>query len=148
MAVNAPVIERVLPTHAEGIPVNRGFVPQTVSYDGDPIEVFLLGPAVAGGTVVPSVVVGFMSAREGNDEHPIVIVSPRSAEEWRAQSVTDADKRKILSCVDGSRRHSPGRSLQVYGWGTAPQGHAFIEITHAFFRECRREPGKECELRR
>jgi hypothetical protein len=38
MGANARTIDRMIPTDVGGYPVNYGFVPQTVSYDGDPFE--------------------------------------------------------------------------------------------------------------
>jgi hypothetical protein len=42
MTVNARAIDRVMPHEVGGYPVNYGFVPQTVSYDGDPFDVLVL----------------------------------------------------------------------------------------------------------
>ena len=46
--------------------MNYGFVPQTVSYDGDPFDVLVLGPALPGGELTIGVIVGvmFMGRRE------------------------------------------------------------------------------------
>jgi hypothetical protein len=41
---NARAIDRVMPSEIGGYPVNYGFVPQTISYDGDPFDVLVLGP--------------------------------------------------------------------------------------------------------
>jgi hypothetical protein len=38
MAKNAHAIDRMIPEDVGGYPVNYGFVPQTVSYDGDPFD--------------------------------------------------------------------------------------------------------------
>ena len=57
---NARAIDRVIPEDVGGYPVNYGFVPQTISYDGDPFDVLVLGPPLAGGTMVRGVVVGLM----------------------------------------------------------------------------------------
>jgi hypothetical protein len=44
MRANARAIDRVMPESVGGYPVNHGFVPQTVSYDGDPFDALVLGP--------------------------------------------------------------------------------------------------------
>ncbi|HEU4687205.1 MAG TPA: inorganic diphosphatase, partial [Vicinamibacterales bacterium] len=44
MAKHQRAIDRVIPEDPGGYPVNYGFVPQTVSYDGDPFDVLVLGP--------------------------------------------------------------------------------------------------------
>ena len=38
LARNALAIDRVMPESVGGYPVNYGFVPQTISYDGDPFD--------------------------------------------------------------------------------------------------------------
>ena len=54
MRANALAIDRVMPEEVGGYPVNYGFVPQTVSYDGDPFDVLVLGPALPGGDWCPA----------------------------------------------------------------------------------------------
>ena len=46
-----------------GYPVNYGFVPQTISHDGDPFDVLVLGPSLTGGELVRGVIVGLMAWR-------------------------------------------------------------------------------------
>ena len=50
MRTNARAINRMIPVDIGGYPVNYGFVPQTVSYDGDPFDALVLGPPLPGGT--------------------------------------------------------------------------------------------------
>ena len=57
---NARAIDRVMPPEVGGYPVNYGFVPQTISYDGDPFDILVLGPPLEGGRVVRGVIVGLM----------------------------------------------------------------------------------------
>ena len=52
MRHNRRAIDRVMPASIGGYPVNYGFVPQTISYDGDPFDILVLGPAATGGTIV------------------------------------------------------------------------------------------------
>jgi inorganic pyrophosphatase len=53
-------IDRVMPDSVGGYPVNYGFVPQTVSYDGDPFDALVLGPPLPGATTVRGAIVGLM----------------------------------------------------------------------------------------
>src|SRR5262245_10271829 len=52
LATNARRLDRMIPEQVGGYPVNYGFVPQTVSYDGDPFDALVLGPPLEGGTIV------------------------------------------------------------------------------------------------
>ena len=78
MGANRREIDRVLPEDVGGYPVNYGFVPQTVSYDGDPFDALVLGPALRGGDVVRGVVVGLMRMNDekGADSKVVVSSSP------------------------------------------------------------------------
>src|SRR5688572_23382125 len=60
MRANARAVDRVIPQDVGGYPVNYGFVPQTVSYDGDPFDALVLGPPLPGGRMVRGVIVGVM----------------------------------------------------------------------------------------
>ncbi len=40
---NARAIDRMIPEDVGGYPVNYGFVPQTISYDGDPFDAWSSG---------------------------------------------------------------------------------------------------------
>jgi hypothetical protein len=42
MGANARTIDRVIPESVGGYPVNSGFVPQTVPYDGDPFDALVM----------------------------------------------------------------------------------------------------------
>ena len=48
MRANRRAIDRMIPISIGGYPVNYGFVPQTVSYDGDPFDVLGTRPAASG----------------------------------------------------------------------------------------------------
>ena len=41
MGANRRAIDRMIPVPVGGYPVNYGFVPQTVSYDGDPFDILV-----------------------------------------------------------------------------------------------------------
>jgi hypothetical protein len=60
IARNRREVTRVIPEDVGGYPVNYGFVPQTMSYDGDPFDGLVLGPALPGGTLVRGAIVGIL----------------------------------------------------------------------------------------
>ena len=60
MERNGRVVDRVIPEDIGGYPVNYGFVPQTISYDGDPFDALVVGPSIPGGQFVRGVIVGRM----------------------------------------------------------------------------------------
>jgi len=60
IGANQLEVDRVLPPELVGYPINYGFVPQTISYDGDPFDILVLGPPIAAGTMVKGKIVGLM----------------------------------------------------------------------------------------
>src|SRR5688572_23644570 len=60
MAKHERAIDRMIPESLGGYPINYGIVPQTVSYDGDPFDVLVLGPPIEGGSMVRGQPAGLM----------------------------------------------------------------------------------------
>ncbi len=136
MKANARAIDRVMPAEIGGYPVNYGFVPQTVSYDGDPFDVLVLGPALPGGALVPAVIVGvmFMEDEKGLDSK--VVTSPVDGSGRPRYALSAADRKRIGGYFARYKRHEPGKVSKVPGWGSPADGLAHVQTAHAFFREC------------
>jgi inorganic pyrophosphatase len=136
MKANARAIDRVMPPEIGGYPVNYGFVPQTVSYDGDPFDVLVLGPALPGGKLVPGVIVGvmFMEDEKGLDSK--VVTSPVDAGGRPRYSLSPADRKRIGGYFARYKQHEPGKFSKVPGWGSPADGLAHVQTARAFFREC------------
>src|SRR5688572_9240957 len=146
MKTNARFIDRVMPNEVGGYPVNYGFVPQTVSYDGDPFDILVLGPALPGGKVVRGVAVGvmFMEDEKGLDSK--VVVSPLDSAGRPRYQLTSADQERIGDYFARYKKHESGKFSKVPGWGTTAEGLAFVQTTHEFFRQCGKTTGS-CALR-
>ena len=146
MKTNARFIDRVMPPDVGGYPVNYGFVPQTVSYDGDPFDILVLGPALPGGKVIRGVSVGvmFMEDEKGLDSK--VVVSELDRTFKPRYQLTSADKKKIGDFFARYKKHESGKFSKVPGWGTAAEGLAFARTANAFFRQCAQTVGP-CVLR-
>jgi inorganic pyrophosphatase len=146
MRANARVVDRVMPIEVGGYPVNYGFVPQTVSYDGDPFDVLVLGPPLPGGHLVRGVVVGlmFMEDEKGLDSK---VVLSRTHDGRPLHALTAADQQRIGDYFKRYKDHEPGKFSKVPGWGSVADGHAHITTTHFFFRECRQRAGLPCPIK-
>ena len=144
MGANRRAIDRMIPADIGGYPVNYGFVPQTVSYDGDPFDALVLGPALPDGSLVRGVIVGvmFMEDEKGLDSK--VVLSPAATDGRPLYEVTDAVRREIGGYFERYKQHEPGGFSKVPGWGTKAEGLAYVSMTHAFFRECRRRAATSC----
>ena len=146
MAANARRLDRVIPEQLGGYPVNYGFVPQTVSYDGDPFDALVLGPAIEGGTTVTGVIVGLMQMEDEKGLDSKVVLAPVDTAGEPRYALTPADRNRIGGFFDVYKRHEPNAFSRVGGWGDANAGRAFVRTTHAFFRECRDRGGRACRL--
>lgn len=146
MADNARKVDRVMPESLGGYPVNYGFVPQTVSYDGDPFDVLVLGPALPGGALIRGRIVGLMHMEDekGLDSKVVVVPVDRHLESMTTVPLTD--QTRIGGFFARYKTHEPGKFSKVPGWGSAAEGLAFIKTTHAFYRSCLAATGR-CELR-
>ena len=146
IGTNARAIDRVMPAELGGYPVNYGFVPQTVSYDGDPFDILVLGPALAGGKVIRGISVGVMFMEDERGLDSKVVVSPGGADGRPRYQLTPEDQKRIGGYFARYKLHEPGKFSKVPGWGSAAEGLALVQTTHAFFRECASAKG-ECALR-
>jgi inorganic pyrophosphatase len=146
IAANARAIDRIIPADIGGYPINYGFVPQTVSYDGDPFDALVLGPPIAGGQLVRGVAVGlmFMEDEKGSDSK--VVLSTVDGTGRPQHDLTASIQRDVTDYFRRYKQHDPGAFSRVPGWGSASSGVSLVRLTHAFFRECRSQPGSPCRV--
>jgi inorganic pyrophosphatase len=136
MTANARRIDRVMPEKLGGYPVNYGFVPQSVSYDGDPFDILVLGPALKGGEFVKGVIVGVMFMEDEKGPDSKVVISPVDRTGKPRYSLMPEDMKRIGDYFARYKEHEPGKFSKVFGWGTAAEGLAHVRITHDFFAKC------------
>ena len=146
MKANVRAVDRVMPEKIGGYPVNYGFVPQTVSYDGDPFDILILGPPLPGGQIIRTAVVGLMFMEDEKGLDSKVVTSPLAADGRPRFALSAADRKRIGGYFARYKEHEPGKFSKVPGWGSAADGVAHVRIAHAFFRECRTAAGR-CVLR-
>ena len=148
MAANARAIDRVIAQEIGGYPVNYGFVPQTISYDGDPFDALVLGPALPDGTVVRGVIVGLMHMEDEKGLDSKVVLSPAGADRRPLYSLTAAERDRIAAYFRTYKRLEPGKFSRVPGWASADEGRAYVRTTHGFFERCRSAAGRSCRVTR
>jgi inorganic pyrophosphatase len=135
MAKNAPALDREIPAKIGGYPVNYGIVPQTVSYDGDPFDVLVLGPPIKTGEGVKGVIVGLMHMTDEKGLDSKVVISRVGKDGRPLHQLTDADRKRMADYFNRYKRDDddPETFATVPGWGTAADGLAFVRRTHEFF---------------
>ena len=143
---NRRAIDRVMPRGVGGYPVNYGFVPQTISYDGDPFDILVLGPPLPGGSLVRGTIVGLMHMEDEKGLDSKVVVSPLGGDGRPLYRLTPADQRRIGEYFKHYKEHEPGKFSRVPGWDDATQGRAYVDTTHAFYRECGGRGAAPCRL--
>jgi inorganic pyrophosphatase len=139
MRHNRRAIDRVMPRAVGGYPVNYGFVPQTVSYDGDPFDALVLGPPARGGAIVRGLIVGVMHMEDERGLDSKVVLSPVRAGQPK-YPLTDAERERIGRFFNTYKQHEPERFSRVLGWGLPEDGLAFVRKTHQFFHEAASNP--------
>ncbi len=146
MRANARAIDRVIPESIGGYPVNSGFVPQTVSYDGDPFDALVLGPAVPAGRLVRGVPVGVMYMEDEKGLDSKIVLSRVDASGRPMHQLTAAVQKEIGDYFSQYKSEGQGTWSRVPGWGSAEHGLAFVTTMHAFFRQCAARPNEPCTI--
>ena len=147
IATHQRAIDRMIPEGLGGYPINYGIVPQTVSYDGDPFDVLVLGPPIEGGTLVRGLPVGVMVMEDDHILDSKVVITPLDAAGKPLYQITDDVRREVTSFFNRYKLHEPGASTNVPGWGTKETGLDLVRQTHAFFLRCRGKSG-DCLIAR
>ncbi|MGD1933095.1 MAG: inorganic diphosphatase [Candidatus Phaeomarinobacter sp.] len=115
-------------------PCNYGFVPHTLSLDGDPVDVLVAGtPAVVPGAVMACRPVGvlLMEDEAGMDEK-IIAVPPSRLNTYydSVQNYTDLPK-MLLDQIEHFFNHykalEKDKWVKLNGWGDASQARGLIE---------------------
>ena len=146
MRAGVRAIDRVMPEAVGGYPVNYGFVPQTVSYDGDPFDVLVLGPPIAGGRTVRGVIVGLMLMEDEKGMDSKVVVSRPGRDGNPLHALTSSEQERIGRYFARYKRHEAGKYSKVPGWRSVEEGRAHVATTHAFFLHCRQRTGEPCRI--
>lgn len=146
MAARTRRIDRMMPAEVGGYPINYGFVPQTISYDGDPFDVLVLGPPLTGGRIVRGVAVGLMLMEDEKGADSKVVISMLDAKGTPLHRLTPERQREVADYFARYKKHQPGAFSRVPGWASANDGLSMVRLTHQFFRQCRAAAGSSCAI--
>src|SRR5688572_18617930 len=130
MAAHERRIDRMIAAEIGGYPVNYGFVPQTVSYDGDPFDALVLGPPLPGGHLVAGVIVGVMFMEDEKGVDSKVVLSRLDGNRRPMHHLTADTQQEIAGFFNRYKQHEPGAFSRAPGWGSAAVGLAFVTTTH------------------
>lgn len=127
--LNRREVDRMIPPQLGGYPVNYGFLPRTMSYDGDPADVLVLGPALAGGEVVKGRILAVMLMTDTGEPDPKVVVTPAGTN----HALDEAERARMEQFFNTYKNHD-GKVTKIDGWGTDADALAFIQRTTGFFQ--------------
>src|SRR3989338_7100880 len=114
-------VDRFLHT-AMRYPFNYGFIPNTLSEDGDPIDVLVLSEySVAVGTVIPSVVIGMLDMEDEAGGDVKILAVPHSKidplyGELTMETLSKAIKNKIKHFFENYKTLEPEKWVKIKEW--------------------------------
>jgi inorganic pyrophosphatase len=115
-------------------PGNYGFVPHTLSDDGDPIDVLVANTRpILPGAVINVRPVGVLKMEDdgGGDEKIIAVPSPKLTQRYVAvKNYTDLPRitlEQIQHFFEHYKDLEPGKWVKVLGWGDAAEARSLIE---------------------
>ena len=115
-------VDRFLHT-AMHYPFNYGFIPHTLSQDGDPLDVLVLSDqSVAPGSIVPLNVIGYLDMEDEGGIDPKIVgvpskkVDPFFGEYQDIKDVPESLKAKIKHFFEQMKALEPGKWVKVKGW--------------------------------
>lgn len=107
----------------KGYPANYGFIPNTLSGDGDPVDVLVLSPLpVAPGTVMVAKPIGMLETEdESGQDAKLVAVPPEKVnpEFGKYNDISELPEditEKIRYFFENYKKNEPGKWVKVSGW--------------------------------
>ena len=131
-AAGTLVVDRFLHTPMR-YPGNYGFVPHTLSEDGDPIDVLVANTRpIAPGAVINVRPVGVLKMQDeaGGDEKVIAVPVPKLTKRYEhVMNYTDMPEitlQQIRHFFEHYKDLEPGKWVKVLGWGDAAEAKRMI----------------------
>src|SRR5580698_7229070 len=130
--VGALVVDRFLYTSMR-YPGNYGFIPHTLSGDGDPVDVLIANSrAIAPGAVISVRPVGVlrMEDNEGRDEKIVAVPSAHISARFDGianhSDLPDITVKQIEHFFAHYKDLEPGKWVKILGWGDATEARKLI----------------------
>lgn len=138
---DAIFIDRFLST-AMFYPANYGYIPQTLSEDGDPLDVLVISPyPVVIGSVIRSRPIGvmYMEDEHGIDAKIIAVPHPKLSKLYdNVLNLEDIDKstlNRIQHFFEHYKDLEEGKWVKVHGWGDLEKARAEILKCVGFYED-------------
>jgi inorganic pyrophosphatase len=139
------VVDRFLHTPMR-YPGNYGFVPHTLSDDGDPIDVLVANTRpIIPGAIINVRPIGVLKMQDdgGGDEKIIAVPVPRLTKRYESvYSYTDLPtitREQIQHFFEHYKDLEPGKWVKLIGWGSAEEARQLIVEGHRTRQEIARQ---------
>jgi len=134
------VVDRFLHTPMR-YPGNYGFIPKTLSADGDPCDVLVANtrPLIPGAVIaVKPIGVLLMQDEAGPDEKIIAVPTSKITRRYEqmdeAEQLPEIALRQIQHFFEHYKDLEPGKWVKIVGWGDAAEARRLISEAHARYR--------------
>jgi len=114
-------------------PGNYGFIPHTLSGDGDPCDVIVANTrAIVPGAVMSCRIVGVLKMEDeaGQDEKLLAVPSSKLTKRYEhVKNYSDLPQitlKQIEHFFEHYKDLEPGKWVKVLGWGDAKEAHQFV----------------------
>jgi len=125
-------VDRFMST-AMHYPTNYGYVPQTISGDGDPVDVLVITPVpLIPGVVVPCRPIGILKMQDEAGEDGKVLAVPVDKilaiyTQWqKPEDLNPLRLKTIAHFFQHYKDLEPGKWVKISGWGDADQARKII----------------------
>ena len=125
----------------KGYPANYGFIPDTLSGDGDPVDVLVLSPLpVVPGVVIKAKPIGMLETEDesGQDAKLVAVPSEKANPEFgKYNDISELPKEiteKIKYFFENYKKNEPGKWVKVSGWKGKKEAIEEIEKGIANFK--------------
>lgn len=115
-------VDRFMPT-AMYYPANYGFVPNTLSGDGDPVDVLVITPVpVQAGTLIRARAVGVLNMEDesGQDRKILALPIKKSCQQLahidKLEDVPEILRKSIVHFFEQYKALEPGKWVKISGW--------------------------------
>lgn len=137
----ALVVDRFLHTPMR-YPGNYGFIPKTLSADGDPCDVLIANsrPLIPGAVIaVRPIGVLLMQDEAGPDEKIIAVPTSKITRRYdqvdEAKQLPEIALKQIQHFFEHYKDLEPGKWVKIAGWGDATEARRLIGEAHARYKE-------------
>lgn len=107
----------------KGYPANYGFIPNTLSGDGDPVDVLVLAPyALAPGVVIVAKPIGMLETEDerGMDAKLVAVPTEKANPEFGKYNDISELPAEITESIkyffENYKKNEPGKWVKVSGW--------------------------------